>query len=297
MLAATLAASALAACSEEPPPPPPEDPAVTLKFAPPAYDPDREPAAAVLPLVPQDAVTLTVTDLEQVRSQLGTDLTSASPPAERAAFWRRVAAETGALTRGLLRPLEGEPAAQGLTQEDVAWEATFSGAAGSDPGYVVGLREGVDLAAVERAIAAGAGPLAGAQLVAEHRLVVSGTVADSLESWAVLPGIPQLVGRQAVATYAERGCVEEGGTDDVDPLEAYAVELGSGLATVQLGPERRDVFDRLALGDRAPAFPAAFDGGVGDPATGRIGYRLADPAAAAALVQRRDLPVAACAVG
>jgi hypothetical protein len=43
-----------------------------------------------------------------------------------------------------------------------------------------------------------------------------------------------------------------------------------------------------------PEFAAAFDGGAADPLTGRIGYVMTDPVAAAALALADDLPFAAC---
>ena len=44
-----------------------------------------------------------------------------------------------------------------------------------------------------------------------------------------------------------------------------------------------------------PAFAEAYDGGVADPITGRIGYVMTDPAAAAAMALASELPFAACA--
>ena len=45
---------------------------------------------------------------------------------------------------------------------------------------------------------------------------------------------------------------------------------------------------------RSRRSPTAYDGGVADPLTGRIGYVMTDPAEAAALALEQDLPFAAC---
>ena len=51
--------------------------------------------------------------------------------------------------------------------------------------------------------------------------------------------------------------------------------------TARLGEDRQDLFARMRLGKSEPTFTAAYDGGVADPLTGRIGYVMTDPAAAA----------------
>ena len=64
----------------------------------------------------------------------------------------------------------------GFTQDDVDWEAHFTGPDGN--GYVLAFRPDLDLAAVSRAVEAGAGPLDGARVIAEDHLVVAGTAED-----------------------------------------------------------------------------------------------------------------------
>ena len=86
---------------------------------------------------------------------------------------------------------------------------------------------------------------------------------------------------------------------DLDELYAFALEFGDHLATVRMSPHRLDLFDRLHLGDawpatQSPAFADGFARGVGDPATGRIGYDVANPPVAAGLALGETLPFGSC---
>src|SRR5207237_1438578 len=105
--------------------PAPVEPEAAASATPaPAYDQAREPAAAVLSLVPDDVAAVTVTDFDQVREQLGIDqLGDTSPAADQAAFWQRATAERPLLTTGMLRDVEGRLARYGFGPLDVAWEA------------------------------------------------------------------------------------------------------------------------------------------------------------------------------
>ena len=85
------------------------------------------------------------------------------------------------------------------------------------------------------------------------------------------------------------------GPPGLEPLSAYSVALEGTLATVRLGTDRQDLFERIALAAEDRQVAKAFEGGVADPASGRIGYRLVDPVGAAELTLRRALPFAACA--
>jgi hypothetical protein len=125
--------------------------------------------------------------------------------------------------------------------------------------------------------------------------LTSGTTDDGEESWAADATLRPLVGLPANATYVARGCVDVPGAVDLDELEAYSVQLEGTLATARLGEERMDLFTRMRMGEGVPEFEAAFDGGVADPVTGRIGYVMTDPAAAAAMALAGKLPLAACA--
>ena len=79
------------ACGDGPAAPDPEPTGPPARLAgTPAYDPHLEPAAAMLPWVPAAATTLTVTDLDEVRRQLGVpELSSADLMSDRSEFWRR----------------------------------------------------------------------------------------------------------------------------------------------------------------------------------------------------------------
>ncbi|QZY29168.1 hypothetical protein [Nocardioides coralli] len=284
----------------------------TAEPAPP-YDASLEPAEAVLSLVPQTAGTITVTDWDQVRVQLGQpDLTSEDLRTDRIAFWTRAEQEAVVLTEGLLREdnslLELD---YGFTQDDVDWEARFTGDEG--PGFVIALRPDLDLAGVRRAIADGAGPLADAELRARDHLVVSGT-ADT-DVWASDASWELALDDPAAATYLRRGCIplnDALGPDaDVEDQEAllaehpvttledlsgFAVTFGDRAATVRTEPGRGDLFERMRIGEAWPVdgFPQTYVNGAADPSSGRIGYALTNPRTAAALALLDELPFGVC---
>lgn len=315
MLLLCLGVSALAGCSDDDESPESE-PSATVETAAPTYDATLEPAAAVLPLVPDDATRLAVTDYDQVRLQLGNpDLTDASDRV-RAKYWARVGVETAAFSEGLLRADEEELRKDyGFSQDDVEWEAHFGGEDGAT-GWVLKFRDDLSMKGVERAVADEVGPLAGAKVAVDERVIGIGTSTDTAESWATDDDIVALVGRPATATYAERGCVPfadiygEGVLDqlasgpsadvaDLAELTAYTVAFGGELATVRLGDARPDTFDRSRLADALPetdpSFAKGFTQPVADPSSGRIGYTLGDPRVAVDLTLSRHLPFAACA--
>lgn len=292
-LVALLSVACSGGSPDPKPGPSPSSPTVAA-----SYDPLAEPAAAVLPLVPEDTATVTVTDFDRIRLQLGaSELTSKSPREERDAFWRRAESETALLSRGLLRPEERRLGSDyGFTQDDVDWEAHLFDESGQETGWVLGIRLIVDMAAVQRAVDDGVGPLAGAEVVPDQHLVVMGTAAEGDPTWADDPALGALVGALANATYVARGCVPLASPPaDLDELDAYAVTFEGSLATAWLGADRPDLFARLALGSQVPAFATGFTGGVADPTTGRIGYELVDATTAADLALRGSLPFAACA--
>ncbi len=311
-------AAALSGCAEVPAPDVVDAGPPARLAGTPTYDPELEPAAAVLPYVPADATTLTVTDLDEVRRQLGVpDLTSADLMSDRAEFWRRAGSETPLLTEGLLRPDNSELMLDhGFTEDDVDWEARFTGEGGS--GFVLAFRPDLDMDAVAGAVRAGVGPLAGATVRPAEHLVLAGVAADGAASWATDAALVGLVGERAEATYVRRGCVpfqDALGPDataedqeavlarqdvrELDDLHGFAVSFDDHLATVRLGPDRADLFDRLHLGDGWPAtdgraFGDGFVRGVGDPGTGRIGYAVPRPPLAARLVLTEHLPFGVC---
>ncbi len=292
---ALLAGVLLAGCSGGMPAP--RDLSVEVQSSrDPAYDGERAPASAVLSLVPEEAVALTVTDFDEVKADLGlAGIGTADPAEERATFWQRAEAETSMLNGGLLRNAE-----ERLTQEfsfsqlDVTWEAHWYDQTGAELGWALEIGPKVPMLFVQNAVKAGVGPLRGATVVPEDQLVVSGDVAQGQGSWAEIPGIDDLVGPADTATYVERACLTSRVEGELEPLEMWSVGFESGLATARLGPARRDLFERMRLGEQARSFRKGFEGGVADPRTGRIGYRMVDPARAAELALRQKLPFAAC---
>ncbi|MFC4785870.1 hypothetical protein ACT8ZV_15430 [Nocardioides sp. MAHUQ-72] len=314
----TLLLVLVGAGCDDVPPPEADAPAPPARLAgTPSYDARAEPAEAVLPLVPATATTLTVTDLDGVRRQLGVpDLTSGDLMTDRSEFWERASSEAPLLTRGMLREDTSELMLDhGFSEDDVDWEAHFTGPDGN--GFVLAFRPDQDMGDVADAVDAGVGPLAGAQVLRGSHLVVSGVATDGADSWATDPAVVPLVGEPAEATYVRRGCVplaDALGPDasaedqdavlahhdvsDLDELDAVAVAFGDHLATVRLGRDRADLFERLHLGDDWPAgrpsFGDGFTDGVGDPATGRIGYDVPRPPLAAGLALTETLPFAVC---
>ena len=253
----------------------------------------------MLALVPQDATTLTVTDFEQVRLQLGLpDVGQSSGTAERAAYWQRADTERPLLSKGMLRPAEARLETKyGFSQVDVAWEAHFFDAQDKKSGWVVAFRDGTDMSAVARAVRAGATPLKGAEVDPALGLVTVGTTGDPTQSWAADSETAELVGLPANATYLHRGCLDGTtvSTDaDLDELDAFAVQFEGTLATARLGAGRQDLFARMRLSTAAPEFSAGYGGGAADPQTGRIGFRMADGPTAAALALEQRLPFATC---
>jgi hypothetical protein len=262
----------------------------------PAYDDALEPSAAVLALVPEDAATLTVTDFDQVRLELGVDEVSGlSTPEDVATFWQRADSERPLLSPGMLRPADAQlVTAFGFSQLDVAWEAHFFTADGEEAGWVLRLRDGTDMARVAEAAEDANTPIGGGTVDAAEHLVSSGTADDPTRSWAADPATEELVGLPANSTYVSRECVEQDAGEDIDELAAYSIQFEGSLVTARLGADRQDLFARMRLGKAEPTFAAAYDGGVADPLTGRIGYVMTDPAAAAQLALDRRLPFATC---
>ncbi len=288
----------LAGCSSDDSGPVLAPPLETPGSAPTAYDPELEPARAVLPLVPAEATSLQVTDFDRVRLELGvSELTGRSPAGERAAFWKRAFAQSPLLSDGVLRAGEQAFAAEyGFTQDDVAWEAHFVTSDGE--GWVLKLRDGLSPATVERAADAGSGPLAGADVDAENLLVLQGAAPDVGSSWAADDDLAAVVPEEAAqATFVSTECLTTdvaGDTGDLLDLGPFSVSYGGTLATARLGALRTDVFDRSRL-TTGPAFAEALTDVVADPGTGRIGFRMTDPALAADLALSGRLPFAVCA--
>lgn len=267
----------LAACSDDAEPLPPR--AEATATAAPAYDGTLEPAAAVLALVPEAAYRVSVTDYDEVREELG--LEPATDEAMAREFWARAEAERPLLDAGLLRP---DPVAA-----RASWEAHFFDEGGAELGYVVAFPEDVDLDAV-----AALPQAAGGQVDRERGLLTRGTTDDPEQSWAADPQWTAMVGLPANATYLSRGCVADQGGVDLDELDGYAVAFEGTLVTARLGADRQDLFIRMRMAGDDPGFAQDFTGGVADPRSGRIGYRMTDPARAARDALEGRLPFAAC---
>ena len=280
---AVVATLAVGCADDVEPLPPVEDAAVTTE---PAYDASLEPAAAVLALVPEVARTLRVTDFSQVRDELGLGAVGTTGDG----FWARAEAERPMVTEGVLRGSDTALVEYGFGQADVVWEAVYDG------GWVLRLRDGVDLARVQEAVTAGVGPLKGASVDAADHLLSVGAASDPEQSWAA----DELLREEAVdlpanATYVERGCREtDGAGDERNPLVAWSVQFEGTLATARLGAGRKDLFERMRFAQEDPGFAAAYAGGVADPLTGRIGFVMSDPARAAQLALTGALPFTTC---
>lgn len=305
-----LGLALVAGCSERPEPYYPPDPDASAAAT--EYDPSLAPSAAVLSLVPEEAQVLEVTDFDQIRLTLGFgNLIGASPQGERAQFWRGFG-RSAAFSDGMLRADAGALARFDLSQDDVAWEAHFRDGA---EGWIVVFHDEVPTARIRRAVQAGAGPLRGAVLDEQRGIVSSAELPDPEESWGADQELTALVGREANATYVERGCVPldgiygDGIVDQLDgqtevdvaslrDLTNYSVSIGGELATVQIGTDRDDVFTRLRLAEHlpelSPEFAQVFARGAADPGSGRLGYDVPRPRLAADWTHERRLPFAAC---
>lgn len=310
--ALALMAILASSCSDDPEPYYPADPESSPVST--EYDSSLEASAAALALVPEDATLLEVTDFDQLRLVLGFgDLDGESPAAERAKFWT-AAAGAATFSDGLLRPDDERLRADfGFGEDDVAWEAQYGDGEPTD--WIIALHQNVAPDGVQRAIKARVGVLAGATFDPSRNLISSGPLSEG-ETWAADPELQVLVGDPATATYVARDCLpfdtvfgegmhdqltatSEAELQDLDELGPFSVSFGGELATVRLGPERGDAFDRLRIADvmppTHPEFGLAFARGVADPAGGRLGFDLARPADAVTLAEGGHLPFAVCA--
>ncbi|MFS3127777.1 hypothetical protein ACLM5J_05165 [Nocardioides sp. Bht2] len=293
---------------------------VTIEPGTPATDPRQ-----ALALIPADAGEVTLTDFRQLRERLGYPrLTSESLMTDRNAFWERVRTETPALTQGLLRDQASRLWLDyGFGQDDVAWEARFDTPDGA--GYVVSFRRGQEMAAVRRAVADRATGLRGATVMAKERLLVRHIAGEGDAVLASVPGLADLLDKDAEASYLRTDCVpfaealgddatvedQESLLSKVDirylrPLTAWAVNFDSQVLTARLTPESDEQPERADLHQRADLmevwpetgpidWPDGFRGlTVADPMTGRIGAQVRNPVAAANLVLAGRVPFAVC---
>jgi hypothetical protein len=293
VLVAAAVCASLAACTAEPSGPQ-TSPRSSPPTSAPAYDASLPPAQGALLLAPDETTDLRVVDWGVVRRDVGLPgLTSDSSAADRGAFRMRIA-DSPVLDRPLLESVDARLRSRfGFGMDDVAWEAHWSGLGAH--GWALSLGPQVDMAAVARAVHAGVGPLRGAGLRREDRLVLTGLSADGPvlgadRTWA------ELVPDPGEAFLVHVGCVAPA-SDDVrlDPLSGFSVTFGDHVATVRTDRDRDDLFARARLRDSP--FGRVFRNPVADPSSGRIGYDVPRPARAVPLVRRGDLPFGVCAQG
>ncbi|WP_067430159.1 hypothetical protein [Nocardioides jensenii] len=292
--------------------------AIPEDLQPPEHKAVRDPRL-VLALVPADAEILTITDYDAIRADLGMeDLTSHSLMTDRTAFWEQADRESVMLTDGLLREEHSRLWLDyGFTQDDVDWEARFTGPDG--PGFVLGFRPDQDMAEVGKAVKDDVAPLKDARVEADQHLLVSGIAEEGDPVWASDPLLPELVDADAESTYLRRSCIPVNDALGVDatyedqealesafdvtnlmPLEAFSVNVTDQVATARTDVDRTDLHDRADLIDVWPetgtiTWRDAFEGlVVADPSTGRIGFKVRNPVAAANLVLGDHLPFAIC---
>lgn len=300
----------------------PPEPTVTLA----PYEPsdDVVTGQAALTLVPADATVVTITDFDESRATLGVpDLTSDDLMSDRTDYWERARRESVLLTEGMLLADNSLLMLDyGFTQDDVDWEAHFTTPSGA--GWILGFRPDLDLAPVERAVKDGVAGLSDAVVDTERHLVSVGMATGDEESWGTIEGVADLASdTPAESTYYRVGCVPLGtvlGPDAdiedqeavvskhdpsaLDPLGVFSVSFADGVATARLGPGRADLFARSDLAAAFAKLQSPTVGSIGfgdafvkpvvDPSTGRIGYDVAAPVAAATATLTDLLPFAVC---
>lgn len=317
-LVVVLASGCLSQAEEPTVVPFPTDPVEVV----PSYDEAAglEPGVGALALIPAAATTVTITDFDEIRAQLGVpELTSEDPIGDSNAFWERAHSDTVMLAEGLLRDqnsrflLDYE-----FTQDDVDWEAHFIGPDGL-AGWVLSLRPDLDMARVERAVKDGIGPLKGAEVDAANHLVTMAAADEGDEVWGGQAGVLALVSDvPAESSYLRTGCIPladvlgpDAGFEDqeevlsdfditqLDDAGTFGVSFVDGLATARLGEGHSDLFDRADLAESFPTigsigFGDGFADSVVDPSTGRIGFDVINPVAAVNLTLTDELPFAVC---
>lgn len=249
------------------------------------------PAQSVLALVPAAATTLRLTDWDEIRTQVGLpELTARSSVADRGRFWRTAPRQATLLTRGLLRGVDERlRASYGFGQDDVSWEARWSGHGAG--GWAMAFRPRLDMTSVAHAVHAGVGPLHGATVRAADHLLVSAPVTGV--AWANDAGWKGVDGATAEATYLGRGCARPA-PEDLTPLTRFSVSFGDHVVTARLGQERADLFERMKLDRGNRAFAAVYRHGVGDPSSGRIGWIVPHPGRTSRLAAHHRWPFAGC---
>lgn len=281
--------------------------------------------------VPDTADVATVTDFDRFRARLGVpDMSSADLMTDRFRFWEQAPSAGVMLHEGRLRDQSSRLELDyGFTQDDVDWELGFTGDEVS--GFAIGLRPGVDLGAVRRAVDDGVPPLARATL--DGRVLVSGDVPeDAIDSWADEPWTESVAGQPADSYYlraGDRACIplEDtlGAAADVEQQEAVlargdfrgltdpdAVVLAftgrsTAFALLSYGDavDQEEVDRRAALDDAWPStsddaavWGDAFETGKALPVDGSpegvVPLTVRNPRAARGVVLSEALPLAVC---
>lgn len=258
----------------------------------PTGGPDPGPVAGALALAPEGASYLTVTDWARIKQRLGAgDLTGESIQTDRIEFWRGVAGSTVLLTEGALRPENSRLGLRyGVTQDDVLWEVRWSqratyDSATDDPGtgddaggLALRLRDDLDLAGVERAVADGVPGVEGSHLLVDQHLLLreageagttlladpglSAALAPDAETQVVVPGClswPAALGVDATIEDQELAAANVPVEDLLDP-DAWRMSFTGRAAQVAvIYPEgtsmqaaRDDAEIRLTLTEEWP---------------------------------------------
>lgn len=311
---------------------PPEGATGTVRGDGEGTDGRAAPYGVALFMAPLTATHLSITDFDAVRARLGVpDLSSEDLMTHRLEFWREAEGSAVLLTGGLLREENSRlDLRYGFTQDDVDWEARWSG---EDPGYALQLRPGVSFDDVRRAVTDGVAGLDGAAVLEDHGTVVNG-VAEPDATWAEDPALVNLLGSApgTESVLLRRGCVPvldalgtDAGVEDLEQVvgghdlaalvdvEAVAVVFTGDEATIRLAypvGTPPDVIDsdlraRAALAADWPTtgsigFPdgyAASSPSVlgADGAVGQVAYEVVNPVAAAGLALGDLVPLGVCA--
>jgi hypothetical protein len=285
-----------------------------------------------LRFVPDQAEIATMTDFDRFRARLGVpDMTSEDLMTDRSRFWEQAPTAGVMLQEGRLR--DENPRFEldhGFTQDDVDWEMAFTGGAGA--GFALGFRPDIDMGRVQDAVDAGIEPLAGATVLADQRIVVSGDVAESPgESWVDEPWAAAVAAQPADSYYLRGGdtaCIPLEDTLGVDAtvedqqavldkadvrgledFEAFALAFTSRSTALALlayadAPEQAEIDLRAQLDDAWPqtspssaVWADAFETETPlppDEERAVVPLTVTKPRAAAGVVLGETLPLAVC---
>ena len=230
---------------------------VAATSAAPVPTPNPGPVAAALALAPADTAYLTVTDWAAIKRRLGAEeLTSESLQTDTIEFWRSVGSSTVLLTDGALREENSRLRLRhGVTQDDALWEVRWvrEDAADDQPGgLALRLRDDLDLAGLEQAVADEVPGVTGAQVFTGEQLLLRGAategsvveeqgalaavLADDAESGLAVPGcLPWPTALGVDATVEQQEAVA--GVSRVDALRsprAWGMSFTGRAATLTL---------------------------------------------------------------